>query len=265
MNLEEFISKNNYPEILFYYDLMYAHRVIDTNYFMSLIKNRKIKEPIMELGCGTGRVLIPLAFKFPHLKFVGVDILKEYIEYCKIKIIGIQNFLTACNKNGVRLNNIELYVGDMCQLCKILPSEKLKFGLIILCNSTFLHIWRKKDRESLFSNIRKFLSPNGLFILDYTPLPVKSNNWEERDIVGGYKIFRKNKVVEGGVTHRFYKFVPISSRKAAAIFSATLYPVSNDEVEKMCDSNGLEIKRKITSYPGEPSATREIYFIGLKN
>lgn len=260
VKLREFKKENNYHEISKLYDLMYASRIKDIHYFINLIQDKKIKGPILELGCGTGRVLLALALKFPRVKFVGVDILEEYLEYCKTKIVAIQNLFMALNKRFPLLN-VDLHLGDMCQLNKVL-SPTLKFQMIILCNSTFLHIKYDKDRVSLFENIKKFLSSHGFFLLEYTPLPIKSNKWEERESVSGYKIFRMNKVYKTGKVHRFYKFEQTPPKRIVAKFQATLYPISDLQIRKLCESHQLEIKEEKTCFPLEKKGSRRIYLIG---
>ncbi|PJB29546.1 hypothetical protein CO110_05250 [Candidatus Desantisbacteria bacterium CG_4_9_14_3_um_filter_40_11] len=46
-------------EMATFWDLLYENRTIDIPFYVELAK--KSFHPVLELGCGTGRVLIPIA------------------------------------------------------------------------------------------------------------------------------------------------------------------------------------------------------------
>jgi SAM-dependent methyltransferase len=75
---------------------------------------------ILDVGCGTGRCILPLAKTYPSKMFFGVDYSNEQIEYLRNRILsdGISNVIAICE-------NIE--VSDIDGYCP---------GLMLCCNQT---------------------------------------------------------------------------------------------------------------------------------
>lgn len=64
---------NNVAEL---YDIFYKHRVEDISFYNSLISKYKPvldNNNIIEIGAGTGRILLPMAKNNPDLIFTAVD------------------------------------------------------------------------------------------------------------------------------------------------------------------------------------------------
>lgn len=76
-----------------FYDIV-SHPINDVPFYLERIKALKTKN-ILELGCGTGRVLVPLAKACQ--KIVGIDYSHEMLEVCKEKVAkaGLSNTLTV--------------------------------------------------------------------------------------------------------------------------------------------------------------------------
>lgn len=113
---------------------------------------------VLEIGCGVGRDAIPLASKLQGGKYVGVDIMKEHIEWC-------QNHITR------RYPDFEfLYVdvrsddynpnGSLTTLDVDYSSIGLKFDRIIL-QSVFTHMLEEEVTHYL-SQFRCMLAPEGV-------------------------------------------------------------------------------------------------------
>ena len=64
----------------FYYDLD-SSPLKDIPFYIRLADATKT---VLELGCGTGRVLIPLADHFKEI--VGVDYSQDMVERCRLKL-----------------------------------------------------------------------------------------------------------------------------------------------------------------------------------
>ena len=100
--------------------------------------------PILELGCGTGRVLIPLAES--GCTITGVDNDPEMLTY-------LSNILPkACKPHAT------LHHGDMLDF-----DLGAQFPLIILpCNT--LSTFTSQKRKAIFTNVRRHLAPDGRFV-----------------------------------------------------------------------------------------------------
>ncbi len=131
-----------------FYDSVNNDYLDDLDFYMEQCK--QVSGMVLELCCGTGRLTIPLAQTGVHIE--GLDISSSMLDNAKRK---------AKEKNL----NINFYNQDMINFS--LPH---KYSLIILPFNSMQCIYSIEKVESLFTNIRKHLLPNGRFIFDvYNP------------------------------------------------------------------------------------------------
>jgi len=93
----------------------------------------KIKGTILEVGCGAGRLIVPLADKYPQAKFIGFDMSKRDLDKATPR------------KNITYTNEF--------------PKEKINFAYSML---TFQHI-PSEDKVAYIEEVAKLLVPNGIF------------------------------------------------------------------------------------------------------
>lgn len=111
--------------------------------------NIKPSDEILEIGCGTGGTLIEIISRY-GIKVTAVEILDE--------------MLTAAEENLKSLN-----LTDKAEIFNIKPGEKYPFE-----NNSFDKIYAesvigfqdKPGMEFIFSEIRRLIKPNGIFILN---------------------------------------------------------------------------------------------------
>ncbi len=111
--------------------------------------NIKPSDEILEIGCGTGGTLIEIIIRY-GIKVTAVEILDE--------------MLTAAEENLKSLN-----LTDKADIIRINPGEKYPFE-----NNSFDKIYAesvigfqdKPGMEFIFSEIRRLIKPNGIFILN---------------------------------------------------------------------------------------------------
>ena len=101
------------------------------------------KMRILEIGCGIGRLLIPMSESFGQV--IGVDISSEMIHKGKKHLENIQNCQIFEN-NGIDLSEFSDNYFDFC------------FSFIV-----FQHIPEKKIVEKYISEVSRVLKPNCLF------------------------------------------------------------------------------------------------------
>lgn len=143
------ILKQVYEDMSEYYDIIY-NDMTDAEFYLNQAK--KSKGSVLEIGCGTGRILIYLA---KHgIDITGLDISDKMLEKLKQK----------AQKQGL---DIELFVRDMREF-----SLDKKFSLIILPYRSFLHLKNNKERLSALTCIKKHLLPEGKVII-HTCLPTE--------------------------------------------------------------------------------------------
>lgn len=106
--------------------------------------------PVLELGCGTGRVLIPVARA--GIEIVGLDLSPRMLQVCRTRL---QNELESVG------SRIRLVQGDM----RDFELEK-RFNLITLPFRPFQHLIRVGDQLSCLRSIHRHLADGGHLVLD---------------------------------------------------------------------------------------------------
>lgn len=105
---------------------------------------------ILELGCGTGRVLIPIAQSGSSI--TGLDKSPKMLEIARKNLLRVEETAQS---------NINLVQGDMRSF-----SLGRKFELITIPNRSFLHILTPEDQKSTLENIREHLCEDGRLIFN---------------------------------------------------------------------------------------------------
>jgi SAM-dependent methyltransferase len=100
--------------------------------------------PILELGCGTGRLTIPLAKR--GLDLTGLDILPHMIDRAREKAAGL----------------------DIRWICDDVRHFQLdgRYGLIFTAGAVLQHLLRRVDQEAMLARVGEHLAPGGRFVLD---------------------------------------------------------------------------------------------------
>jgi SAM-dependent methyltransferase len=108
---------------------------------------------VLELGCGNGSNLIPMAFSLPGSRFVGVDLAATQVE------IG------AAGAAALELKNIELRHLDVLDI-------RREFGEFDYIIAHGLYSWVPLAvREKVFEVCRENLAPNGVGYVSYNTFP----------------------------------------------------------------------------------------------
>ena len=140
----------NYDEWAEIYDAVYAYRREDIPFYVN--EAQQSKGPVLELGCGTGRIAIPIAQA--GIEIVGMDDSEAMLEVASRKAARLGNLLPY-------LNFIE---GDMRSF-----DLARKFELVIIPLNGFLALLTPEDQMKALECIRKHLSPTGRVVFDISP------------------------------------------------------------------------------------------------
>lgn len=113
---------------------------------------------VMEIGCGNGFNLGPMAAQFPNASFVGLDYAASAIEKGR----------AAMEELG--LHNIDLRCADLREQARDGAVEELgQFDYVIAHG---VYSWVGEDvREALWRLVGRVLAPKGVFHLSYSALP----------------------------------------------------------------------------------------------
>jgi SAM-dependent methyltransferase len=129
-----------------FYDLDYGDRGHD----LLMIEQfaARCGSPILELACGTGRVLLPLARG--GYRVTGVDVSPAMLDVARRKV--------AAESLAGRVTLVEQ---DMCQL-----DLDERFNLTFVAVNSFMHLLTTDDQLLALCAIRQHLNPGGLLLLD---------------------------------------------------------------------------------------------------
>ena len=136
-----------YNQIAYYYHL--THQNLDEDLPFLQQQAQQTSGPILELGCGTGRILLPLA-RAGHT-LTGLDNSAEMLAIAQQQIDEEEDHTAS---------HISLHEGDMSHFHL---SEK--FALCLIPYNTIMHLDEQQLKDCLDS-VKKSLIPNGRLIID---------------------------------------------------------------------------------------------------
>ena len=145
--------------------------------------------PVLEVGCGTGRILIPTARAGLHI--TGLDISPSMLAICQRNLLAEPPEV----QSRVRLVQADMRAFDLAQT----------FTLITLPFRPFQHLITVEDQLACLATLHRHLAPDGKLILDlFNP----SLNFLTSDTVGqeqgaepefslpdGRRVTRRSKIV----------------------------------------------------------------------
>jgi SAM-dependent methyltransferase len=111
---------------------------------------QKAGSPVLELGCGTGRILIPTAEA--GVEIVGLDRAPSMLEVARRKVAELPAEVQG---------RVELVEGDMREF-----DLGRRFALVTIPYRAFLHLLTDKDQRRALTCIRNHLAPGGRLILN---------------------------------------------------------------------------------------------------
>jgi SAM-dependent methyltransferase len=134
-NLREYA----YPHL---YDLENAEFAPQGPFYQALAE--QTGGPVLELGCGTGRLTIPLARA--GFAITGLDIVPAMLERARQKAGGLPVRWVEADVRSFQLET--------------------QFRLIFATTGVVEHMLTRQDQEALLARVREHLAPDGLFALD---------------------------------------------------------------------------------------------------
>lgn len=189
---------DEYAQIAPFYDLEFDEFNADIDLYLGYA--HIVGGPILELGCGTGRLIAPLANAGYHV--TGVDNSRSMIELAQTRA-----------KSQIEAGLVALHQADMRELDQL---GSQRFRLIFIAVNSFLHLESQKDQLSALGEIRKLLDRDGLLIIDvFNPTPETLIRMADRHAFDG------EWSIEGANTIQRFSFRQIDS--SAQIISTRLF------------------------------------------
>lgn len=132
------------------YDGLFDNFVEDIDFYVNL--GKKVNASILELGCGTGRLTLPLARA--GCRVIAIDRQQDMLNILREKL--------KKETQEVR-ENVQIIKEDFR---KLKYPFGCKFKLILLPFNLFLNLVAQKDQLSALKNIRKHIDDKGLLVID---------------------------------------------------------------------------------------------------
>jgi len=137
------------------YDLEHLGDCEDVEVYVSLVRRLKPRK-VLELGCGTGRITLPLAELGARLGFevVGLDNQDEMLQRAADRQVHAPPEVRA---------RLELIKADM----RTWQAESA-FDLIVIPCSSISHLLTLQDQLGVWNQCRRNLRPGGRFLVEIT-------------------------------------------------------------------------------------------------
>lgn len=183
-------------------------------------------QPILEMGCGTGNNLLPLAKK--GYSVAGLDSSAQMLEIFKHKVTEADLDLS---------DRVKFVLGDMVNP----PIEGTnKFGLIIFGNSLFLHLDNDEQRLNCLKNTYNLLGDNGLLIISNRKLKEEvTTDWQKRGLMADGNQLRTKVEFNNGVYGYGFKVFLSASQQELGPFWWNFYPLEDDDLKKLIHKVGF--------------------------
>jgi SAM-dependent methyltransferase len=139
-----------YAELPELYDLEHAGFNEDVELYLRLAE--VVGDPILELGCGTGRVLAPLAAAGHRI--TGIDRSRAMLDRART---------TLQMHPGSLLRRVTLSEGSMTEAERA-PGGP--FGLVIFSLNGLMHVATMAGQRAALESARRALDPRGMLVID---------------------------------------------------------------------------------------------------
>jgi SAM-dependent methyltransferase len=224
--------------------------IVDIQFYRDRIPSPNTK--VLELGCGTGRVILPLTKDCAYIH--GVDLSEAMVAICQGKL----------DSAGIPTNKARVEVGDITSI-----RLGRTFDLITAPYRVFQNIETDSEVAALFDTVRRHLAKNGTCILNvFNPnldperlrveWPTESEYfcWEVPVEDGRITHYGRNVSVDPkklilypNLIYRRYRGDDLIEEVTLKILMRCYYP---DEFEEVIRNHGFEIINRWGGYSGEP-------------
>lgn len=238
-----------------YYEKNYARRTDDVEFYVELAQ--KTRGPVLEYGCGTGRITLPMARAGATV--LGVDQSAPMLARLKQRLAEAPAELRE---------RVRVRAGDMRRL-----KLRERFALVICPFNTFLHLYEREDVEQFLARVREHLAPGGRLVIDVSfPDPDELTRKPER-------LYRTKPFVYPGVGRvRYGERFDYDGLRQILYVSCEFEPVSGAppfsmplthrqffprELEALLHYNGFTIERWVGDFDLEEEVTPQDHHLAV--
>lgn len=260
-------EKDSYRQIAEFYDYVIPYRERqDVTLYLEF--SRESGGPVLEIGCGSGRILIPVAKS--GIEITGLDLSDKMLSICKSKL---------ANEPEKVPKNATLLKADMRNF-----NLNKKFARISIPFRAFQHLLTIEDQISCLSCVHRHLKRNGRLMLDlFNPSLqrlvdnryLKENDEEpEFTMPDGRKVVRKHRLVSRDLEEQilevemiYYVTYP-DNRRERLIHRTKLRYLFRYEAEHLLARCGLKVEKVYGDLKKTPfglEANQELVFVAGKS
>jgi ubiquinone/menaquinone biosynthesis C-methylase UbiE len=202
--------------------------------------------PVLELGCGTGRVSLPLARA--RVDLVGIDRSAPMLDRARRRI------LTSSHPHI--LKSLRLVRGDIRQL----PFEDETFPMVLAPYGILQSLIRPRDLTAALASVARVVAPGGTFGIDLVPDVPKWREYENRvqlrGRAGGAQLTLIESVRQDPKRHLTtfeQKYVERrGSRTREHRFDLTFRTLSVRQMTRQLERAGFRVDAVLGDYRGRP-------------
>jgi SAM-dependent methyltransferase len=227
---------------------------------------REAGSPVLEIGCGTGRVLIPTARA--GIEITGLDLSSSMLAVCRQRLLAEPDPVRA---------RVELVEGDMRRF-----DLGRSFNLVTVPFRPFQHLVSVEDQLACLSCIRRHLAPGGTLILDLfnpslealvRPAGVEAEDTPEtllpdgRRLSRSFRIVSQDRAAQANQVELIYHVTHPGGRTERLVHSFTMRYLFRYEAEHLLVRAGFEIAALYGGYDRSPFGTTypgELIFVARK-
>lgn len=260
-------SYDAYPFVAEFYDYVVPYRERqDINFFVDLAKASSA--PVLEIGCGTGRVMIPTARA--GIEIVGLDSSASMLAICREKLT---------HEPAEVRERIKLVEADMRQF-----DLGREFPLVTIPFRPFQHLVSVEDQLTCLATVRRHLAPGGKLVVDlFNPsLPhlVDDRLLEEFNreppftMPDGRKVLRRHHILARDLFKQtqdvelIYRVTYPDGREERLVSRFTMRYLFRFEAEHLLVRSGFEVEAVYGDYDKSPYGLKypgELIFLARKS
>jgi SAM-dependent methyltransferase len=137
-----------YARIAELYDLEHASYADDVDFYLNFVE--AVGDPVLELGCGTGRLLIDIAQA--GFRITGIDRSAAMLDRARQQVeeLGL--------RDRVDVRQAEMIAAD--------EAPGGPFGVAIIALNGLLHVADAGGQRAVLAAVRRALDPRGLLLID---------------------------------------------------------------------------------------------------
>lgn len=253
-------SKDDYGEYGFaaeYYDYVvpYTERN-DVDFFVELA--RDTGGPVLELGCGTGRVLIPTARE--GIEIVGLDSSEPMLSICRERV--------ADEPESVRAR-VDIVKGDMRSF-----DLGKRFALATLPFRPFQHLTTVEDQLQCLKSIHSHLIDGGKMVVDlFNPslqrltdedYEAEAGDEPEFTMPDGRRVLRRYRLTERDLSNQvlhcelIYYVTHTDGSKERLVHSFPMRYLFRYETEHLLARCGFAVESSYADFEKSPIGSKEV-------